>query len=235
MLQHNCKSAGRSPASASALLLSGRDLTLDDVHAISRRKCVIQITDDPDVWQRMRKAEELVQQAVAEKAKVYGVTTGFGSMAAVPVSPELAATSQANLLSFLNTGAGKPIDARHVRAAMALRANVLLRGASGVRREIVERFVKFLNEDAIPIVLDLGSIGASGDLVPLATIARAIVGHESPGRVMLGGHPVDGATALAELGLAPLSLRPKEAWPWSMAPLFPRRSRLIASARHGIS
>ena len=86
----------------------------------------------------------------------------------------IAAALQNNLLSFLAAGAGPPICARHVRAAMALRANVLLQGKSGVRFEIIDRLIRFLQADAIPIVRELGSIGASGDLIPLSTIARAI-------------------------------------------------------------
>ena len=123
---------------------------------------------------------------------------------------ELAAASQANLLSFLATGAGRPVERQHVRAAMLLRANMLLRGVSGVRLEVVERLIQFLNADAVPVVSEFGSIGASGDLVPLAAIARAITGQGAASRVMLGDRCVDGETALDELGLEPLELLPKE-------------------------
>ena len=117
-------------------------------------------------------------------------------MSEVPVPGELAAASQANLLSFLATGAGRPIDSRHVRAAMLLRANMLLRGMSGVRLEVVERLLQFLNAGAVPVVGQLGSIGASGDLVPLASIARAVTGQGSS-RVVLGERCLDGAAALS--------------------------------------
>ena len=82
------------------------------------------------------------------------------------------------MLSFLATGAGDAIDPAHVRAAMLLRANVLARGCSGVRPEIVQRLVQFLNAGATPVVRELGSIGASGDLVPLSVIARAITDRD---------------------------------------------------------
>ena len=151
----------------------------------------------------------MVSKAVSSCEKIYGVTTGFGGMANEEVSADMAAASQTNLLSFLATGAGPAIDRRHVRAAMILRANVLLRGCSGARMEIIERLVRFFEADAIPVVRELGSIGASGDLVPLSAIARAITGIGQV-QVQIGQRIVDGATALAEVGLEPLQLQPKE-------------------------
>ena len=200
-----------SPSGPAQICLRGQTLGIDDVFEISRGNCHLTITGDSQIRDRLRAAEDVVHQAVDEGWRVYGVTTGFGSMADVPVPPQQAAASQTNLLAFLSTGTGQPIDRTHVRAAMALRANMLLRGVSGVRLEIIERLVTFLNADAIPVVRDLGSIGASGDLVPLATIARAITGHESQCDVQWGDHLLDSQTALAELELEPLSLIPKEA------------------------
>ena len=140
----------------------------------------------------MEASASLVEQAVDQNQTVYGVTTGFGGMAGVAVSRELAAESQNNLMSFLATGAGSAIDRRHVRAAMLLRANVLARGCSGVRPEIVHRLLRFLEADATPIVRELGSIGASGDLVPLSTIARAITGQTDFVKVQIGDQTVVG-------------------------------------------
>lgn len=159
----------------------------------------------------MEEARALVSTAIQEGWRVYGLTTGFGSMADVDVPSSQAGASQENLLSFLACGAGNPIDDRHVRAAMVLRANMLLKGASGVRMEIVDRLTRFLNESATPVVRELGSIGASGDLVPLSTIARAITGKAAACRVRIGSEEVDGAEALARLDLEPLDLLPKEA------------------------
>lgn len=199
-----------TPAGRHALTLGGQDLTIGQVNAVARRLTDLSITDDPVVHARMKASEQVVRRAVENGCRVYGVTTGFGSMSEVPVPGELAAASQSNLLSFLASGAGKPIEAPHVRAAMLLRANMLLRGASGVRLAIVQRLVEFLNADAVPVVCELGSIGASGDLVPLASIGRAITGQGGSSRVMMGERCVDGGTALAELGLEPIELQPKE-------------------------
>jgi len=177
---------------------------------VARHRRRLTLTEDAAILDRMAASEEVVRDAVANGRQVYGITTGFGSMAEVSVPAEQAAASQANLLAFLSSGAGRPIDPAHVRAAMLLRANMLLQGASGVRVEIVQRLIQFLNEDATPVVGELGSIGASGDLVPLATIARAITGHAVPSRITVGKKELDGPAALAALGLEPLPLKPKE-------------------------
>lgn len=197
-------------APATCLTLDGRPLTLSQVHHVATRKLDVELVASGACLERVRAAEQLVGDAVTRGWPVYGVTTGFGGMADLSVGREEAAASQNNLLSFLATGAGRPVDRRHVRAAMLLRANVLLRGCSGVRLELIERLVRFLQADAIPIVREYGSIGASGDLVPLAAIARAITGRSNAGRVVRQGEELDAAEVLTELGLAPLELQPKE-------------------------
>lgn len=194
----------------SALVLDGEPLTIPQVHAIATASRSLRLTEDESVLARMNAAKSLVDRAVEEGWQVYGVTTGFGGMSNVPVPHDLAAASQNNLLAFLSTGAGSPIDRRHVRAAMALRANVLLQGRSGVRLEIVERLLKFLAADIVPVVRELGSIGASGDLVPLAAIARAVTGQASAVRMQQGDREFDSKQALRELRLEPIELHPKE-------------------------
>ena len=168
------------------------------------------IVPGDDLNQRMQLSVDLVAEAVARNETVYGITTGFGGMVGVSVEPDEAAASQRNLLAFLSTGAGATIDRRHTRAAMLLRANVLAHGCSGVRFELVRRLIQFIEANATPVVRELGSIGASGDLVPLAAIARAITGQTGFAKVQLDDRIVDGATALKELGLQPLELLPKE-------------------------
>lgn len=190
--------------------LCGQPLNLSEVAAVASGSLAVELTDDPTVLKTMDAAVALIDQAVREGWSVYGVTTGFGGMANVPVPADLAAQSQTNLLAFLATAAGPPIDPRHVRGAMLLRANVLLQGKSGVRYELVERLVRFLRANASPVVRELGSIGASGDLVPLSTIARAITGEHNSVRVQIEDREMDGRQALETLGLEPISLRPKE-------------------------
>lgn len=190
--------------------IDGTPLNIAQVAAIGRGNQKLLLSDDQATLARIESAAALVEQAVDEGWPIYGVTTGFGGMADQAVPCDQAAASQSNLLSFLATGAGDAIDRRHVRAAMTLRANVLMQGYSGVRLEIIERLVRFVNADALPVVRELGSIGASGDLVPLSAIARAITGENNFVRVELDGKETDGATALRKLGLEPVQLRPKE-------------------------
>ena len=192
------------------LCLRGQNLTLDEVVAVASGGRTVSVTTDEEIIERLEAGQSLVREAVDAGWRVYGLTTGFGGLANVAIPSEQAEASQVNLLSFLSSGAGKPLEKKHVRAAMLVRANMLLRGASGVRIEIVERLVKFLNGDATPQVCELGSIGASGDLIPLATIARAITGQATPCQVKLGEREVDNGTALDALGLEPLEMLPKE-------------------------
>lgn len=177
---------------------------------VARAADSVELITDANFSARMDAAAAVVEKAVEDNQTIYGVTTGFGGMAGVPVDRQQAAASQNNLLSFLATGAGEPIDRRHVRSAMLLRANVLARGVSGVRGEVVERLLSFLKADLTPVVRELGSIGASGDLVPLSTIGRAITGQSGRVKIESNGAVVDAATALANLGLEPLELLPKE-------------------------
>lgn len=164
----------------------------------------------PGLSARLQAASDLVEQAVEQNRAVYGITTGFGGMASVTVPGDLAAESQDNLLAFLASGTGPEIDREHVRAAMLLRANVLSRGCSGVRPEIVSRILRFLHADYLPVVRELGSIGASGDLIPLSAIARAITGKPGFVEITAPQGRIDSHTALAQLELGPLKLRPKE-------------------------
>ena len=190
--------------------LSGNPLSLSKLGAIARHECTIDVELETSASARVSAAWRAVDEALKHGKVVYGVTTGFGGMANQAIPCHLAADLQNNLLSFLAAGAGNPVDSRHVRSAMALRANVLLQGCSGIRYELIDRLVQFLNADAVPVVRELGSIGASGDLVPLATIARAITGKRAHAQVRMGGEVIDCQSALQRLGLEPIDLQAKE-------------------------
>ena len=207
----NLMSLAQSVKSTSqAITIDGSALSVADLTAIAEDRVQIQLSDDEDVKSRIAQSVSLVKKAVQEGWSVYGVTTGFGGMADVPVPLELASASQTNLLSFLATGAGNQIDIRHTRAAMALRANVLMQGCSGVRLELIQRLVDFLNNDATPVVCELGSIGASGDLVPLSAIARAITGHDPSAEVHQHGKTHRCSEIMQAMGLTAIKLKPKE-------------------------
>lgn len=197
-----------SQSLASQISLDGSELTLEVVAEIANRRLRPSLAVDQEVTDRVAAAANCVTAAVDSEQKIYGVTTGFGGMADQRVPRELAAASQNNLLSFLAAGAGDPLADRHVRAAMLLRACVLLKGRSGVRMELVERLIQFLQHDAVPVVRELGSIGASGDLVPLSSIARSVTGRNA--EVRFNGTLMPASEVMERLSLKPLELLPKE-------------------------
>jgi phenylalanine ammonia-lyase len=193
-----------------AVVLDGSSLTCADVDQVARLGAPVRLSTEPAVRERVTRARDTVAAAVAAGATVYGVTTGFGGMGNIAISPDLAEQLQENLLAFLHAGAGDPLPERDVRAAMLIRANSHLRGASGVRWELIERSAVLLRAGVTPVVRDLGSIGASGDLVPLAAIARAVIGSERQQVMTSSGRVTTARQALSALGLPPLRLQAKE-------------------------
>jgi histidine ammonia-lyase len=158
---------------------------------------------------RVRAARDVVERVVASGRTVYGVTTGFGALADTRIEPSEAAELQHRIVRSHATAVGRPLSPREARAMLLLRAHVLALGHSGVRPVVIERMVEMLNRDLIPAVPEQGSLGASGDLAPLACLALPLIG---------GGELLDGDTgatvaagpALAAAGLEPLSLEAKE-------------------------
>jgi histidine ammonia-lyase len=185
--------------------LTGSDLTVEAVEAVARGGARVAL--DPATRARIQRSRETVEALVAEGAVVYGVTTGVGALADRTIDTADAARLQENLLLSHAAGVGEPLPRDVVRAMLVLRANTLALGLSGVRPEVVERLLAFLELAIHPVVPSQGSVGASGDLAPLAHLALPIVGH---GHVELDGHVMPGLMALRETGLEPMTLGPKE-------------------------
>lgn len=194
----------------SDLVLRGSSLKLSEFYGSVNGNDNLTLDLSGEVADRNEDSVEAVTNAIIDKQVIYGVTTGFGGMSDSHIDCHDVASLQGNLLSFLAAGAGPEIDPCHTRGAMLLRANVLLQGKSGIRSELIERLVKFLNSDATPIVREYGSIGASGDLVPLAVIARAITGQAGKVKVRFDDDEYDAVAVLEKLGLEPVELRAKE-------------------------
>jgi phenylalanine ammonia-lyase len=192
------------------VVLSGEGLTVDEVVAGARHARPVRLTTDRAVMDRVEASASFIEWAVRTGEPIYGVNTGFGGMADVTIAESDLCALQNNLLRFLNVCAGKYLPLEDVRAAMILRINSHLRGASGVRRELIDRTLLFLNNGVTPLVRDMGSIGASGDLAPLATIAGALVGADPCFQVDMRGETVSCLRALERLGLQPFTLGPKE-------------------------
>ena len=156
---------------------------------------------------RIRAAREVVEAEVAAGHTVYGVTTGFGSLANVRIAPEQADALQRRIVRSHATAVGPPLSREETRAMLLLRAHVLALGHSGVRAAIVQRMIDMLNADLLPLVPEQGSLGASGDLAPLASLALPLIGE---GEAMAHGQRMAAGDALEEAGLQPLSLGAKE-------------------------
>jgi len=192
------------------LVLKGEGLTINDVVNVARFGAEVQLTDDNAVLRRVEASHEYILEAAQSGKPVYGVTTGFGGMANTIISPQDAAELQENLIWFMKTESGKHLPKADVRAAMVIRANTHLMGFSGLRLELVQRMLTFLNSNVTPHVREFGSIGASGDLTPLACITGALIGLDKCFTVDFDGETVDALTALERLELPRLQLRPKE-------------------------
>ena len=191
------------------IVIDGKTLSIDAIRAVALGEEVA-LTDDPAVRDRVRRSQAVIERKVEAGEQVYGVTTLFGAMADQYVSPEQLVDVQRLALWQHKSTSGPRLPVPDVRAAMLLRANSLTKGASGIRWEVIERFVTFLNAGAHPHTYQRGSIGASGDLVPLSYIGAAVVGLDPAFLVDIGDEKLDSHTALSRLGLEPIALRPKE-------------------------
>ncbi|MDQ4036127.1 MAG: histidine ammonia-lyase [Chloroflexota bacterium] len=188
------------------LPLSGRDLTIDDLVEVARGRRAVVL--EPAAASRMGESRAVIERLVAEGATVYGVTTGFGDLADVRIEPSQTAELQRNLVRSHAAAVGDPLADEVVRAMLVLRANTLAVGLSGVRVELAELLVDMLNAAVHPVVPSRGSLGASGDLAPLAHLALVLIGEGEA--TVDGAGPGSGAEALGRAGLAPLELHAKE-------------------------
>jgi histidine ammonia-lyase len=182
----------------------GEPLSLEDVERVALGASVVLADGARD---RMRASRDVIERAVADGTTMYGVTTGFGALADTRIDPGDAAALQRGIVTSHATAVGPDLSRLEARAMLLLRAHVLALGHSGVRIEIAERMVEMLNRDVIPAVPEQGSLGASGDLAPLACLALPLIGL---GRVLADDGTRPGADALRRAGLEPLELEAKE-------------------------
>lgn len=162
---------------------------------------------DPSFHQGIERSAAVIAKIAAGTAPVYGINTGFGKLASIKIDAGDVATLQRNLILSHCCGVGAPLPENIVRLIMALKLISLGRGASGVRPQIVRLLEDFLALGVIPVIPEKGSVGASGDLAPLAHLAAVMMGH---GKAVVNGETLDGAAALAKVGLKPVVLAAKE-------------------------
>jgi histidine ammonia-lyase len=193
-------------AQATAIRLTGDDLRIEDVWAAAVGTASAELSDEARA--KMRAARELVERAAhGAREHTYGVNTGFGRFVSRSIPEELSGELQLRLLRSHACGVGEPYPPEIIRAAMLLRANTLAKGNSGARIETVELLLECLDRGVLPYVPARGSVGASGDLAPLAHLALPLVGE---GEAWHDGERMAGAAALAAAGLEPTRLEAKE-------------------------
>lgn len=188
------------------ITISGERLTLDALRPIYRGPVEVALT--ARALENLQRAHQVILDAIGRGDVVYGVNTGFGKLADRRISPDdLAELQRRSVLSHM-VGVGDPLPDETVRAILVLKLIGLAKGHSGVRVEIAEMLMALINADVLPVIPSQGSVGASGDLAPLAHMAGAMMGE---GRVRIDGVAYDAAEGLAKAGITPVVLGPKEA------------------------
>src|SRR5437764_5118043 len=185
--------------------INGQALTSAEVLAVARH--FARVTLGEVSLTRIRAARAVIDRIADEEQKVYGVTTGFGHLSRVRIPHDQLVELQHNLLRSHAAGVGEPLSEEVTRAMMVLLAASLGRGHSGVRTEVVEILLGMLNAKVHPLIPSRGSVGASGDLAPLAHLALVLIGE---GEAVYGGQRYIGTKALQQAGLTPLHLHAKE-------------------------
>src|SRR5271165_4335462 len=187
------------------LTLDGQPLSLTEIEAVALHRCPVAIAAAART--RIAASRALIEQIVAAGHTVYGVNTGFGKLSDVRISDDKLAQLQTNLVRSHAGGVGQPLSEPESRAMLLLRANVLAKGFSGTRVEVIELLVALLNAGVHPVIPEKGSVGASGDLAPLAHLALVAIGE---GEAFYKGARMAGGEALRRAGLQPLALAAKE-------------------------
>ncbi len=188
-----------------SVALSGNDLTFPQLYDVALRGEQVQLT--ASAIERMSASRAVVDRLVASGEAAYGINTGFGKLASVRISAEQVRQLQVNLVRSHGCGVGAPLSEPETRAMMLLRANALAKGLSGVRPLVVETLCKMLNAKVHPVIPSQGSVGASGDLAPLAHLAQVVIGE---GRAAFGGEVLPGGEAMKRARIPAVALEAKE-------------------------
>jgi histidine ammonia-lyase len=187
------------------LVVDGESLTLEALEAVARGGATVRLTES--AREKMAASRAALEARMGAGRPLYGVNTGFGSLSDVTIEPAQVEALQLNLLRSHAFGVGAPAAPEATRATILLRANVLAKGFSGVRPLLVDALLDLLNRRVHPVIPEKGSVGASGDLAPLAHLALVLVGE---GEAVVNGARLPGGRALAAAGLAPVTLQAKE-------------------------
>lgn len=185
--------------------INGDNVFTESVVQVSQKK--EQVALAAKARKLMERSRTYIEKRLAKGEVIYGVNTGFGALSSVNIKPDQISELQVNLIRSHAMGLGTPFSQEETRAIMLLRANALSRGHSGVRPEVVEKILEFLKAEVIPVIPSQGSVGASGDLAPLAHLALSLIGE---GEVWSADGPVSTKSILAKKKIKPLQLQAKE-------------------------
>ena len=188
-----------------AVFLDMEGMTIEALVAVARQGAEARLSAAAEA--RIAAGRALVDRWVREERRIYGVTTGFGALSDVAISGKDTRRLQENILMSHAAGVGRPLDAETVRAVMTLRVKDFARGHSGIRLETAQQLLELLNRGVVPVIPEKGSVGASGDLAPLAHLALVLLGK---GEAFYDGRKMSGAEALKASGLAPIRLESAE-------------------------
>jgi histidine ammonia-lyase len=188
-----------------SIVLSGNELTFSQLYAVALHHDTVSLS--PDAIARMKASRAVVDHLVASGKTAYGINTGFGKLASVRISSEQVRQLQVNLVRSHSCGVGEPLSEAETRAMILLRANALAKGLSGIRPSVVETLISMLNAGVHPVIPSQGSVGASGDLAPLAHLAHVVIGE---GEALYKRERLPGAEALQRAGITPVALEAKE-------------------------
>src|SRR5277367_4621442 len=189
------------------IALTGNDLTFAQLYEVALGGESVSLS--PAAIARMNASRAVVDQLLASGQTAYGINTGFGKLASVRISAEQVRTLQVNLVRSHCCGVGAPLNEAETRSMMLLRANALAKGLSGIRPETVDVLCSMLNAKVHPVIPSQGSVGASGDLAPLAHLAQVVIGE---GHARIGGSAeiISGADAMRQANIKPVALEAKE-------------------------
>ncbi len=187
------------------LELSGQLLSLEQIAAVAAGRLNVRLSSA--ARERVAASRALVDRVIEEGRVVYGINTGFGKLSEVRIAPADLEALQLNLVRSHSCGLGRPLSEPETRAMMLLRANVLTLGYSGCRTRIIETLLEMLERGVHPVIPEKGSVGASGDLAPLAHLALSMIGE---GECWYRGERITSAAALRSAGLEPVRLGAKE-------------------------
>ncbi|NVJ23532.1 MULTISPECIES: HAL/PAL/TAL family ammonia-lyase [Myxococcus] len=190
-----------------AVRFDGSRLAIEDVSSLSRRERDAELSTSTDFQRRITRGAEFLDRLLAEDGNIYGVTTGYGDSCTVSIPPELVAELPHHLYAYHGIGAGRFLTPEETRAVLAARLASLAQGVSGVGLGLLTQLELLLRHDILPLIPAEGSVGASGDLTPLSYVAAVLCGERE---VWYRGERRAAAEVLAQHGLKPLKLRPKE-------------------------